>query len=298
MTELLATTGPTWGEFVDGWELFRDPIYCAGIAGGVLGFLSVYIVLRRMVFFSAAVTQAAGLGVALAFYSGIYWASSGLEFGPVTGAVGMSLLVAGVLVVDPARTGLSRETVLGMVFAFTGGAAILVGARISQEAHDIQSILFGTGVLIMPEDLHRVALAGAAIMVLQLWWFRGIAFSSFDPIAARVQRVPVAELNAVLLVSIAVMVGVSARAIGSLPAFALSTMPGAAALLLVRGRLPVAFALATVFGAGAGVGGYIIAFFRDYPVGGTQTVLATFMVLAALLVRAAITLVARRRVTA
>ena len=56
---------PTWSEFIEGWELFRDPVLSAAIAGAVLGYLSVYIVLRRMVFVSAAVTQSAGLGVAL-----------------------------------------------------------------------------------------------------------------------------------------------------------------------------------------------------------------------------------------
>src|SRR5690606_35795146 len=122
----------------------------------VLGFLSVYVVLRRMVFVSAAVTQGAGLGVAVSFYAGIYWlADAHAGDGPGTwllvqllgdpghAAVLAALLVAWLLVLDPGRTGLSREAVLGLVYAFTGGAAVLVGSRITQEAHDIQSILFG-----------------------------------------------------------------------------------------------------------------------------------------------------------
>lgn len=65
-----------WEQFQAGWELFRDPILCALIAGCVLGFLSVYVVLRRMVFVSAAVTNTAGLGVALAFFAEIHLAST------------------------------------------------------------------------------------------------------------------------------------------------------------------------------------------------------------------------------
>ena len=66
----------SWSAFWDGWELFRDPILCGAAAGLVLGFLGVYVVLRRMVFVSAAITHSAGLGVALAFYAQIHLAAS------------------------------------------------------------------------------------------------------------------------------------------------------------------------------------------------------------------------------
>ena len=50
--------------FLDGWDVFRDPVLASFVAGATLGLLGVYIVLRRMVFVSAALSQAAGLGVA------------------------------------------------------------------------------------------------------------------------------------------------------------------------------------------------------------------------------------------
>lgn len=274
---------PTWAEFVDAWELFRDPVLCAGISGVALGFLSVYIVLRRMVFVSAAVTQGAGLGVALAFYSAIHW---GFDIDPGTMAVLVSLAVAGVLVPDPAKLGLSRETVLGLMFALTGGAAIVIASKITQEAHDIQAILFGTAVVVMPEDLRDVQIAAAITLVVHLWWFRGLTFASFDPIAARVQRLPVRVLDIVLLTTIGVMVGVSARALGALPVFALSTLPGAAAVLITRGHLLATFLVAAAFGGVAGVGGYLLSFFKDYPVGGAQTLTAAALLGVAIAVRA------------
>jgi zinc transport system permease protein len=278
----MASSAPTLAEFVAGWELFRDPLLSAALAGVALGFLSVYIVLRRMVFVSAAVTQGAGLGVALAFYAGIHL---GWEFDPIYSAVAVSLAVAAVLVPDPRRVGLSRESVLGLMFAFTGGAAVLVGARITQEAHDIQAILFGTGVLVLPDDLRNIVIAGAATLLLHLWWFRGFSFASFDPIAARVQGLPVRLLDTVLLLSVGVMVGVSARALGAMPVFALSTLPGAAAVLMTRGRLALTFVVAAAIGCAAGAGGYVLAFLKDYPVGGAQVMSAAAVLGAALVLR-------------
>jgi manganese/iron transport system permease protein len=279
---MTAAEAPRWADFVDGWELFREAVQAGAAAGAILGFLSVYIVLRRMVFVSAAVTQAAGLGVALAFFAAIHW---GITVDPLFGAMGLSLLTAVLLVADPRRLGISREMMLGAAFAVCGGLAVLVGSRISQEANDIQAILFGTAVVVSREDLVRILWSGLAVLLIQLWTFRGMTFASFDPVAARVQRVPVAVLDVILLVSVGVMVGESARALGALPAFALSTMPGMAAVLISRGPLIVTFAVAALLGAAAAVGGYLLAFFEEFPVGSSQTVVAVGLVVVALVVR-------------
>ncbi len=270
-----------WETFWGAFELFRDPMLCALIAGCVLGFLSVYVVLRRMVFVSAAVTHAAGLGVALAFYAEIHL---GLHVEPVVGATMLSLVATLLLMTEPAKLRLTRESLLGLAFAFAGGAAVLVGDRIAQEAHDIQGILFGTAVLVTPQQLYTVVGVGAAVLAVHLWWFRGLTFASFDRIGATVQGLPVRVLDGVLMISIGVMVGVSARALGALPVFAFSTLSAIAALVLDL-RLGWTFLLATLAGAISGVGGYLFAYFYDFPVGGSQTVLASVLVGVAVLAR-------------
>jgi zinc transport system permease protein len=269
--------GPRWESFIAAWELFRDPMICGAVAGGVLGFLSMYVFLRRMVFVSAAVTQTAALGVALAFYAEIHL---GAHVEPIVGAALAALLATVGLLVDVERHHITREGVLGLIFATSGGAAVLVGDRIAQEAHDIQSILFGTAVLVRRFDLMVIVISGALALIMHLWWFRGVTYASFDPIAARVQGLPVKRLNAFVLLSLGVMVGVSARALGALPVFALSTLPAMAALLSGCG-LNRGFALATALGALSGFGGYVLAFFFELPVGATQTAVAASLVVLA-----------------
>lgn len=277
-----ASSGPTWSQFVDGWDLFRDAVYAAGIAGAVLGFLSVYVVLRRMVFVSAAITQGAGLGVALAFFVAIRF---GWSISPSTGAMLLSLAIAAAASADWQRLRLSREMLLGLAVALSSGLAVVVGSRIAQEAHDIQAILFGAAVVVAPEDLDALIAIAAGVMVLQVWWYRGFTFASFDPLTAEVHGVPVRLLDLVLLVSIALVVARVASTLGALPAFALSTMPGIAAALVARGPLLVTFAVAAVIGAAAGVGGYLLAFFGELPVGATQTVAAGAAVVVAVVIR-------------
>ena len=268
--------GPNWATFVAAWELFRDPMLCGLVAGTALGFLSVYVFARRMVFVSAAISQSAALGVALAFYVDIHLS---LELEPIVGAVALSLAATMVLLVDPERLGLTREALLGVVFATTGGAAVLVGDGIAQEAHDIQAILFGTAVLVRRFDLWAIIVLSGALVAMHLWWFRGVAFANFDPIAAKVQGLPVRSLQAFLLLSVGLMVGASARALGAVPVFALSTLPAIAAMLFGL-RLSAAFAVAALVGGVSGFGGYALSFFWELPVGATQaSVAAAFVAL-------------------
>jgi zinc transport system permease protein len=201
-------------------------------------------------------------------------------------ALGTAVILAG----DPRRWGLSREMMLGIAFALTAGAAVLIGSRIPQETGDIQAILFGNAVVVSADDMHRLMWTSIAVMVLQLWWFRGFSFASFDAVSARVQGLPVRLLDLILLLSVGAMVGEVARALGAMPAFAMSTLPGMAALLLVRGPLWVTFAVASLIGAASGVGGYLLAYREQFSVGPAQAVTAVLLVVAAALVRAAVSL--------
>ncbi|MCK6522841.1 metal ABC transporter permease [Myxococcota bacterium] len=267
---------PTWADFSAAFELFRDPILCGVAAGGVLGLLSVFIVLRRMVFVTATLTQASGLGVALGFFAHIHldW-----HIPPTLSALLTALAAAGLISLRAERVRLSRESVLAGVWLLCSAAAVLVGDRITQEAHDIGAILFGTAVLVRPEDLQLVLGVGGLVAVITILCREGFVFSGFDPDGARVQGLPVRLLELLLVGLITLEVGVTTRALGALPVFGFSVLPGVAALLAAP-RLGWALPLAGLFGALAGGLGYLVAFFGMFPVGASQAaVAACFVVL-------------------
>jgi zinc transport system permease protein len=276
-----AASAPSLAGFIAAWPLFREAIVCAVVAGTVLGFLGIYVVLRRMIFVSVAVTQSSALGVALAFFAEIHL---NVTLDPIFGAITFALLATMLLSLDPRAVRLPRESLLGFAFALTGGATILIEDRIVQEAHDIHSILFGSAVLVRPIDVIAVTVTGALVLLLHLGSLRGMIFATFDADAARVQGLPVRLLSAILLASVGAMAGVSARALGALPVFALGTLPALTALVLGVG-LRTAFILAAAGGALAGGAGYLFAYFFEFPVGGSQTMLASLLLLLALGIR-------------
>ena len=110
---------PSWDDFVGAWELFRDPVICGIAAGTALGLLGVHVVLRRMVFVAATLSQVSGLGVALAFYAAIHL---GLDLPPVLGALLLSLLAAVLVRPEDLRAvlGVGAVVATGAVWARRG----------------------------------------------------------------------------------------------------------------------------------------------------------------------------------
>ena len=253
---------------------------CGVLAGLVLGLLGVFIVLRRAVFVTAAVSQSAGLGVAIAFLLDIH---AGVTVPPVVTAFAFALVATGLLSVDSERLRLPREAVLGFAYVAASASAVLVGDRISQEAHDVAAILFGTAVLVRPLDVWMVGCSGLFVLGAVVWCYRGLVFAGFDPEGARVQRLPVRSLELLLWFLVALEVSVATRAIGALPVFAFAVLPAMAALALLE-RLRYALVAAALVGGAAGGGGYLLAFFMEFPVGACQAALATLAFAAAALV--------------
>lgn len=266
--------------FIDAWPLFRDSVLAAAIAGGVLGLVGVYVVLRRMVFLSAALSQCAGLGVALAFLAQVHLGISGAVASPFVGATVASLALVALLLLDRSGDAARRDAYLGIAFLVGSAGTLVVGTRIVAEVNDIESLLFGTAVAVLPDDLARLATVGAFVVALHLWWRRGFVAVVVDAVDAQVRGIPVRVVEGVLLASIAVGISVTTQILGALPAFAFSVLPAIFAIALAR-TVGAALMISAAVGIACGVGGYYLAFTWDLPVGATQTLVACVFAAAA-----------------
>lgn len=274
--EMAEAPSPGVGAFIDHWSLYRDPVLAGVLAGAALASLGVFVLLRRAVFLTAALSQAAGLGVALAFFCEIHL---GFGVSPLIGALTMSALVT-VLVGARTPARLSREAMVGFVFVFASALAVLIGDRIAQEAHDVAAILFGTAVLVRPSDLALLA-AGAALSIGALVVIaRPLTFTGLDPDGARVHGLPVRGIEIGFWSLFALEVSLATRALGSLPVFAFAVLPAATGLMLAN-RIRTAVAVAGVTGALSGGFGYLLAFSKELPVGAAQASTAAAFALVA-----------------
>lgn len=264
---------PTLQLFLESWELFRDPVLAAALVGSLLGWLGVYVVVRRMVFLSAALAQAAGLGVAAAWYAQIHLAAPASLVNPTTGAVACTGLAAAGLLTARAGTLGRRDGVLGWVYLLGAAGTLALGTRIVQEVQDIQSILFGTAVAVSHEDLLLLTWLTAGLGLLHVAGLRGFVQVAVDEDGARVRGLPTRLLGWSLVASLAIAVSLSTRVLGALPVFAFTVLPPMAGLRLAP-NVAGAAVVAAVLGAVAGVVGYFVAFLYQLPVGASQALVA------------------------
>jgi zinc transport system permease protein len=269
---------PTLGQFFDAWDLFGTAATAGAVAGVLLGTLGVYIVLRRMVFLSAVLSQAAGLGVALSFYAQLrVQALASLALSPAWGALASTILAAlPFFSTSSGPRGARRDGMLGLAYLIGAAGTLVVGSRIV-DAEDIQSILFGSAVVVLPESFQGLCILAVVVLGVHLWWRRGFIQASLDPDGATVRGLPVRALNLALLLTIATSISVATRVLGALPVFAFSVLPALGALRITQ-TVPRALVVAGVLGAIAGFVGYLVAFLGSFPVGASQALMAAVLV--------------------
>ena len=265
--------------FIDGWPLFRDPALAGALMGLTLGLVGVYVVIRHLVFLSATLSQASSLGVALAFLARGHGAPAALS-SPTLGAALLSLAAASLFARSHRPHHTRDDALLGLLYLIGAAGTLAVGTRIAADLADIQTLLFGTAVAVLPEDLKLVLFTCVLVFALHIWWWRGFAAASTDPVGSRVRKLPVRMLDITLFVSLALTVSVCTRVLGALPAFAFSVLPALGALQLAR-NLRQALVLAGTFGALAGFGGYVMAFLWSLPVGASQTLIGALTTITA-----------------
>ncbi len=273
--------------FWNAWPLFQDSILTGTCAGVLLGVLGVYIVLGRMVFLTAALSQTAGLGVTLAFAAQVYLGVSAAIASPLAGASILSLASLFLIWNNQEHGRARRDSMLGFLFLVGSAGTLVVSSKIVQELHDVQTLLFGSSVAVLPGDFRLISMFGLGVMCLHLWWWRGFVEVVYDQDTALVRGMPVQVLKLTLLISIALSVSLCTRVLGALPSFAFSVFPAMAAVVWAS-NIPRAMGLAAVIGGACGFLGYVAAFLYEVPVGPAQALVgAAIWLLAALTSRVA-----------
>lgn len=270
--------------FWEARDIWRDPLLASLLAGALLGFLGVYVVLRRTVFVSAALTQLATLGLIVAL---LVQERLGVEVEhpAVQLVVALGFSVAGALLLGTLEAGrrLPTEAGVGMAYVVAGALVILGANRLIHPAHDLGAMVFGNAVAVPFEEVVVLAVVTLVSAAVHTVFQKEIVFASFDRDTAQAMGLDGRLWSGVLFFTVGLAIPVSARALGALPVFAFLTIPAAAALLLAS-RLRPAFAVATALGLLAAGGGYVLSWFWQVPTGPTMVaVAAVFAVPGALL---------------
>ena len=255
-------------------EFLWAPFLACLVLTAIHVYLGLHVLARGVIFVDLALAQVAALGVTIAFLAGhaiqseaAYWYALAFTLG------GAALFAAS----RTRRAPVPQEAIIGIVYAVSAAAAVLVVDRAPQGGEHIKQILVGSILTVTPAEVGTLALLYAPIGVLHWLVRRPLLEISFDPEGAGARRA-VRAWDFVFYASFGVVFTSSVRLAGVLLVFAYLIVPATAAAALARsarGRLLVGWALGLL----VSVAGLVASWTWDLPTG--ATVVVTFGVLVA-----------------
>jgi zinc/manganese transport system permease protein len=238
-----------------------QPVRVALTVGGVVAVVSavvgVFTVVRGQSFAGHALTDVSTAGGSAAFLLGI---------SPLLGFVGLGLVGAGSMDLIGVQRVRGRDLATGIVLgAATGLAALFLYFDTTTRATTgaTQQILFGSIFTIQRSTVPLVIAFAVVAVALIAVLYRPLLLASVSTDMAAARGVPVRLVGIGFMGALAVAVGLSSLAIGSILSTALLIGPAATALRLTN-RIGAALAAAAGIGVGATWLGVLLAYDSYY----------------------------------
>ena len=227
----------------------RRALIEALLVGALCGLVGVHVVLRRLSFFTMAMTHATFPGVVLAALVGVdLLLGSGL-FGVLV-VLGVSWLTT--------RPRSDSAAAVGVVLSagFALGVALLSAQ--AGFTRDLSAYLVGSIVTVQTSDLVKTALVLAAVALTLVLVGKELVFGAFDRGGMVAAGYPAGRLDLFLLLVVELTVVTSVPAVGTIQAVALIVAPAAAARLWCD-RIGPTTVLAVLLGMASGVVGLAVS---------------------------------------
>lgn len=254
------------------------------IAGPVAGLFGTFITLRRMSFFSDAISHGALTGVTL----GLALRITREMHSPAMLAtlVVFCVLLAALMAWLFEHTTLHTDTIIA--FSYTGSLALGVIVFTKMRLRVLlEDALFGDILASLPGDVWVIVALGVSVVLFLFFNLRALTLSTVQENLAKIEGINVRRLNYLFIMFIAIVVALLLRQLGALLITGLIVVPAAAARLVARDFCGM-LALSAGFGLAGAAGGVISSYHLDTPTGPT-IVLADVAVLTCCLIFAALT---------
>lgn len=246
-------------------ELMWVPFLMCLVLTGIHAYLGLHVIARGVVFVDIALAQIAALGATAAFLWG-YDLDTG---GSYLFGLSFTILGASVLALTRSREHrVSQEAVIGVVYAVSSAAAVLLADRSPHGAEHLRSMLVGSILAVRGSEVVKVAALYALIGLFHWLCRRPFLLISTDPQRAYRDGRRVRWWDFLFYASFGVVVTSSVRIAGVLLVFSYLIVPTLAANLIggsVSRRLAIAWSFGTVVSVVAMFASAIL----DLPTGAT-----------------------------
>ena len=241
------------------------PFLMCLVLTGIHAYLGVHVLAREVVFVDIAIAQIAALGATVAFLQGHdvdAWESY---------AYSLAATLVGALVLAVTRSrrrNVSQEAVIGIVYAVSSAAAVLVADRAPHGAEQVRTMLVGNLLAVRPFEVAKVFALYSLVGLVHWLCRRPFLLISTDPAAAFAQGWRVRLWDFLFYASFGVVVASSVRIAGVLLVFSYLIVPALAGVML-GGSIGSRLLIGWSFGTLVSVIGMVASAALDLPTGAT-----------------------------
>lgn len=240
----------------------------AALAVGILcSGMGTYVILRRLSFIGDGIAHASFAGIVIAYLRGANYYAGAAIVGVLT-ALGIGFIHR--------RGRISMDTSIGVLFTGAFALGVFLMSRQSNYAVDLQSFLFGDILAVQPNDVIVILGLALGVAVALLVLYRGLLYTTFDPVVAQAGGIRAGAYEYALLVLVALTVIIGIQSVGIVLVAALLVTPAAAAYQLTNRFAPM-FALSVFFGAISALGGLYLSYYARGSSGATIVLFTTVL---------------------
>lgn len=201
-------------------EILLPAWLCGIILSLVTAPLGAFVVWRKMAYFGDTLAHSALLGVALGIF---------LEINPYIAIVGLTLVLAVVMVWLEGKTQFSVDTLLGIIAHSCLSLGIVTVALLQNVRVDLMAYLFGDLLAINYEDLTLVSAGVILITGCLSYFWKSLISTTVSPELAQVEGINVKKMRFILMLLTALTIALSMKFVGALIITSLLIIPSATA---------------------------------------------------------------------
>lgn len=211
-------------------ELLTLPFFQRALIVGIIlsvlmAIIGVFVVLRRMAFFSDAIGHAALTGIALGLL---------LHINPYVSALVFSLLVALGISFVRVKSKLPLDTLLGVFFSGSVALGVILVQLTPGYQSNLISFLFGDILAVSQLDVYITFFVSAAVLLIVLFAGKSFIAITFDSDLARAEGIRVDVHELLFLLLLAGIIALAIKLVGIVLVTALLIVPAATAHNLTR----------------------------------------------------------------
>ena len=241
------------------------PFLACLVLSGILIYLGLHVIARKVIFVDLALAQIAALGATYALTLG---------YDPNADTLTVSLFSLAFTFVGAAAFAIARmrkervpqEAFIGIIYAAASAAAILVLSKSATGGEELKHMLVGDILLVSLPTVIQMALLYIGVGIFHLLFRRKFLVISLDPEGAEATGMNIRFWDLIFYMSFGVVIVKSVAIAGVLLVFSYLVVPAVIAQMFsetILGRLLAGWLVAIA----ASMLGIIWSFYADYPTG-------------------------------